>query len=50
MNAGLCNYTLCVCVCVPLTDSPNVQIEAESDLPREGEKFHLKCVANGNPE
>uniref|UniRef100_A0AAY5F1W5 Cell adhesion molecule 3 n=1 Tax=Electrophorus electricus TaxID=8005 RepID=A0AAY5F1W5_ELEEL len=22
----------------------------ESDLPREGEKFHLQCVGNGNPE
>ncbi|XP_070775399.1 cell adhesion molecule 3 [Enoplosus armatus] len=30
--------------------SPNVQIEPESDLPREGEKFHLQCLGNGNPE
>ncbi|XP_044076694.1 cell adhesion molecule 3 isoform X5 [Siniperca chuatsi] len=30
--------------------SPNVQIVPESDLPREGEKFHLRCLGNGNPE
>ncbi|XP_075875786.1 cell adhesion molecule 3 [Nelusetta ayraudi] len=30
--------------------SPNVQISPESDLPREGEKFHLQCEGNGNPE
>ncbi|XP_041659931.1 cell adhesion molecule 3 isoform X1 [Cheilinus undulatus] len=30
--------------------SPNVQIVPESDLPREGEKFHLQCLGNGNPE
>nr|XP_046264271.1 cell adhesion molecule 3 isoform X2 [Scatophagus argus] len=30
--------------------SPNVQILPESDLPREGEKFHLQCLGNGNPE
>ncbi|XP_037642431.1 cell adhesion molecule 3 isoform X3 [Sebastes umbrosus] len=30
--------------------SPNVQILPESDLPREGEKFHLECFGNGNPQ
>ncbi|XP_035383620.1 cell adhesion molecule 3 isoform X2 [Electrophorus electricus] len=30
--------------------SPSVSIKPESDLPREGEKFHLQCVGNGNPE
>lgn len=30
--------------------SPNVLIQPESDLPREGEKFHLECLGNGNPE
>ncbi|XP_034411404.1 cell adhesion molecule 3 [Cyclopterus lumpus] len=30
--------------------SPNPQIVPESDLPREGEKFHLKCLGNANPE
>nr|XP_057947014.1 cell adhesion molecule 3 isoform X2 [Doryrhamphus excisus] len=30
--------------------SPNVQILPESDLPREGEKFHLQCLGNSNPE
>ncbi|XP_077580237.1 cell adhesion molecule 3 isoform X5 [Stigmatopora nigra] len=30
--------------------SPNVQILPESDLPREGEKFHLECLGNSNPE
>ncbi|XP_051259755.1 cell adhesion molecule 3 isoform X2 [Dicentrarchus labrax] len=30
--------------------SPDVEIVPESDLPREGEKFHLKCLGNGNPE
>ncbi|XP_052405216.1 cell adhesion molecule 3 isoform X1 [Carassius gibelio] len=30
--------------------SPSVSIYPESDLPREGEKFFLQCVGNGNPE
>ncbi|XP_054625082.1 cell adhesion molecule 3 isoform X3 [Dunckerocampus dactyliophorus] len=30
--------------------SPNVQILPESDLPREGEKFHLQCLGNSNPK
>uniref|UniRef100_I3KD57 Cell adhesion molecule 3 n=1 Tax=Oreochromis niloticus TaxID=8128 RepID=I3KD57_ORENI len=30
--------------------SPNVVIHPESTLPREGEKFSLRCVGNGNPE
>lgn len=30
--------------------SPRVSIHPESDLPREGEKFYLQCVGNGNPE
>lgn len=30
--------------------SPSVSIQPESDLPREGEKFFLQCVGNGNPE
>ncbi|KAM4605212.1 cell adhesion molecule 3, partial [Polymixia lowei] len=30
--------------------TPNVQIQPESDLPREGEKFQLECMGNGNPE
>ncbi|XP_071777688.1 cell adhesion molecule 3 [Centroberyx gerrardi] len=30
--------------------TPNVYIHPESDLPREGEKFHLQCMGNGNPE
>ncbi|MFT7800179.1 cell adhesion molecule 3 isoform X2 [Arapaima gigas] len=30
--------------------SPVVHIRPESDLPREGEKFHLQCVGIGNPE
>ncbi|XP_077078021.1 cell adhesion molecule 3 isoform X5 [Siphateles boraxobius] len=30
--------------------SPSVSIQPESDLPREGEKFYLQCLANGNPE
>ncbi|XP_037132017.1 cell adhesion molecule 3 isoform X2 [Syngnathus acus] len=30
--------------------SPNVEIAPESDLPREGEKFHLECLGNSNPE
>ncbi|XP_056266588.1 cell adhesion molecule 3 isoform X2 [Pseudoliparis swirei] len=30
--------------------SPKTQIVPETDLPREGEKFHLKCVGNANPE
>ncbi|XP_029136627.1 cell adhesion molecule 3 isoform X2 [Labrus bergylta] len=29
---------------------PNVQISPGSDLPREGDKFHLECKGNGNPE
>ncbi|XP_029109199.1 cell adhesion molecule 3 isoform X2 [Scleropages formosus] len=29
---------------------PVVHIRPESDLPREGEKFHLQCVGVGNPE
>lgn len=30
--------------------SPDVQILPESNLPREGEKFYLQCLGNGNPE
>ncbi|XP_036941040.1 cell adhesion molecule 3 isoform X1 [Acanthopagrus latus] len=30
--------------------SPKVSIRPESDLPREGEKFHLQCLGNSNPE
>uniref|UniRef100_A0A672RYQ3 Cell adhesion molecule 3-like n=1 Tax=Sinocyclocheilus grahami TaxID=75366 RepID=A0A672RYQ3_SINGR len=30
--------------------SPSMSIQPESDLPREGEKFFLQCVGNGNPE
>ncbi|XP_028283921.1 cell adhesion molecule 3 isoform X3 [Parambassis ranga] len=30
--------------------SPNVQIQPESNLPREGEKFSLRCLGNSNPE
>ncbi|XP_039671329.1 cell adhesion molecule 3 isoform X4 [Perca fluviatilis] len=30
--------------------SPDVRITPESNLPREGEKFYLQCVGNGNPE
>ncbi|XP_053293880.1 cell adhesion molecule 3 [Pleuronectes platessa] len=30
--------------------APNAVIQPESDLPREGEKFYLKCVGNSNPE
>ncbi|KAM9720176.1 cell adhesion molecule 3 isoform 3-T3 [Menidia menidia] len=30
--------------------APEVHIQPESDLPREGEKFSLRCVGNGNPE
>ncbi|XP_047197963.1 cell adhesion molecule 3 isoform X2 [Hippoglossus stenolepis] len=30
--------------------APNAEIQPESDLPREGEKFYLKCVGNSNPE
>ncbi|KAM9791486.1 cell adhesion molecule 3 isoform 3-T3 [Syngnathus typhle] len=30
--------------------SPNVEIAPESDLPREGERFHLECLGNSNPE
>ncbi|XP_067330645.1 cell adhesion molecule 3 isoform X2 [Channa argus] len=30
--------------------SPAVEILPESDLPREGEKFHLQCLGNSNPE
>ncbi|XP_030629236.1 cell adhesion molecule 3 [Chanos chanos] len=30
--------------------SPSVWIRPENDLPREGEKFHLQCIGNGNPE
>uniref|UniRef100_A0AAZ3SM26 Ig-like domain-containing protein n=1 Tax=Oncorhynchus tshawytscha TaxID=74940 RepID=A0AAZ3SM26_ONCTS len=30
--------------------TPDVTIQPESDLPREGGKFHLQCIANGNPE
>ncbi|XP_071346841.1 cell adhesion molecule 3 isoform X3 [Trachinotus anak] len=30
--------------------SPNVEIKPESDLPREGERFYLECLGNGNPE
>ncbi|MCJ8744998.1 hypothetical protein PDJAM_G00125260 [Pangasius djambal] len=30
--------------------SPSVLIKPESDLPREGERFSLHCVGNGNPE
>ncbi|KAM9349277.1 cell adhesion molecule 3 [Symphorus nematophorus] len=30
--------------------SPNVHIMPETDLPREGERFHLQCMGNGNPE
>lgn len=41
---------ICGCVCRTLTDSPNVVIHPESTLPREGEKFSLRCVGNGNPE
>lgn len=29
--------------------SPNVQIQPESNLPREGEKFSLRCLGIGNP-
>ncbi|KAA8587793.1 hypothetical protein FQN60_016655 [Etheostoma spectabile] len=31
-------------------NSPDVRITPESNLPREGEKFHLQCVGNGNPD
>ncbi|XP_060940818.1 cell adhesion molecule 3 [Limanda limanda] len=30
--------------------APDTVIQPESDLPREGEKFYLKCVGNSNPE
>ncbi|XP_068604934.1 cell adhesion molecule 3 [Brachionichthys hirsutus] len=30
--------------------SPNVQIQPQSTLPREGEKFRLQCLGDGNPE
>uniref|UniRef100_A0A6Q2XBN9 Cell adhesion molecule 3 n=1 Tax=Esox lucius TaxID=8010 RepID=A0A6Q2XBN9_ESOLU len=30
--------------------TPDVTIQPESDLPREGDKFHLQCIGNGNPE
>ncbi|XP_078120241.1 cell adhesion molecule 3 isoform X1 [Sander vitreus] len=30
--------------------SPDVRITPESNLPREGEKFYLQCMGNGNPE
>ncbi|XP_053738932.1 cell adhesion molecule 3 isoform X3 [Synchiropus splendidus] len=30
--------------------SPNAEIKPESDLPREGEKFYLRCSGNSNPE
>ncbi|XP_030015368.1 cell adhesion molecule 3 isoform X2 [Sphaeramia orbicularis] len=30
--------------------SPGVKILPQSDLPKEGEKFYLKCVGSGNPE
>uniref|UniRef100_A0A3Q3XK41 Ig-like domain-containing protein n=1 Tax=Mola mola TaxID=94237 RepID=A0A3Q3XK41_MOLML len=30
--------------------SPDVQILPKSDLPREGENFHLQCLGVGNPE
>ncbi|XP_053544556.1 cell adhesion molecule 3 isoform X3 [Ictalurus punctatus] len=30
--------------------SPSVLIKPESDLPREGERFSLHCMGNGNPE
>ncbi|XP_047444736.1 cell adhesion molecule 3 isoform X3 [Mugil cephalus] len=30
--------------------SPNVRIDPETDLPREGERFSLLCVGNANPE
>ncbi|XP_054869983.1 cell adhesion molecule 3 isoform X1 [Amphiprion ocellaris] len=30
--------------------SPKVQIQPESDLPREGEKFSLRCLGDANPE
>ncbi|XP_056149462.1 cell adhesion molecule 3 isoform X2 [Lampris incognitus] len=30
--------------------SPEVYIQPENDLPREGEKFYLQCIGNGNPE
>ncbi|KAM6989248.1 cell adhesion molecule 3 isoform 2-T2 [Tautogolabrus adspersus] len=30
--------------------SPNVQIVPHTDLPIEGEKFHLQCLGNSNPE
>uniref|UniRef100_A0A672JPD6 Cell adhesion molecule 3 n=1 Tax=Salarias fasciatus TaxID=181472 RepID=A0A672JPD6_SALFA len=46
----LCNHALCVLMCLSLTDSPNVQIQPESDLPREGEKFSLRCLGTGNPD
>ncbi|XP_063076592.1 cell adhesion molecule 3-like [Engraulis encrasicolus] len=29
--------------------SPSVRIQPSSDLPREGEKFHLECISDGNP-
>ncbi|XP_069564989.1 cell adhesion molecule 3 isoform X2 [Brachyistius frenatus] len=30
--------------------SPSVEIQPETDLPREGEKFSLRCVGYGNPK
>ncbi|XP_041927577.1 cell adhesion molecule 3 [Alosa sapidissima] len=30
--------------------SPSVRIQPSSDLPREGERFHLECVSDANPE
>ncbi|AWP03659.1 putative cell adhesion molecule 3 [Scophthalmus maximus] len=33
-----------------LEDSPIVEIQPDSNLPREGEKFNLKCSGKGNPE
>ncbi|XP_071372021.1 cell adhesion molecule 3, partial [Centroberyx affinis] len=30
--------------------TPYVRINPETDLPREGEKFHLQCMGDGNPE
>uniref|UniRef100_A0A4W5R182 CD80-like immunoglobulin C2-set domain-containing protein n=1 Tax=Hucho hucho TaxID=62062 RepID=A0A4W5R182_9TELE len=30
--------------------TPDVTIQPQSDLPREGEKFIIQCIGNGNPK
>ncbi|CAB1434575.1 unnamed protein product [Pleuronectes platessa] len=50
VSPSLFSVSSSTCTPPPLRYAPNTVIQPESDLPREGEKFYLKCVGNSNPE